>query len=308
MIVLHYTGMPDAEGALDRLTSPEAKVSCHYLIDEDGAIYRLVDEAQRAWHAGKSRWRGITDVNSASVGIEIVNPGHEFGYRSFPDEQIASLIPLVADIKERHGIGRGNVVGHSDVAPGRKEDPGELFPWHALAKRRLALPSPTRDLIDPYWTDAGFLLPAAAAAIQLTSTVSAAPVLAPPPQLSVDVQQYVKVPAGRVALTHVRVIDGTGGAPTEDQTILIDGPHIAAVQPASAAVPQRYTVLDLTGATVIPGIVGMHDHLFYLQRPNIDPSGHFDNPIIVPQMTFSAPRLYLANGVPTMRTTGSFGP
>jgi N-acetylmuramoyl-L-alanine amidase len=158
MIVLHYTGMPSAEGALDRLTSPEAQVSCHYLVDEDGSIYRLVDETKRAWHAGKSRWRGVGDINSASVGIEIVNPGHEFGYRPFPDEQIASVIPLVADIKARHGIGRGNVVGHSDIAPARKEDPGELFPWHALAKRRLALPSPTRDLIDPYWTDAGFLL------------------------------------------------------------------------------------------------------------------------------------------------------
>ena len=158
MIVLHYTGMPDAEGALARLTSPEAKVSAHYMVKEDGEVIQLVDEEHRAWHAGKAYWRGITDVNSASVGIEIVNPGHEFGYRHFPDEQIASVIPLVADIKERHGIGRGNIVGHSDVAPGRKEDPGELFPWTALAKRRLALPSPTRDLMDPYWTDAGFLL------------------------------------------------------------------------------------------------------------------------------------------------------
>ena len=158
MIVLHYTGMPSCEGALDRMTSPEAKVSAHYCVDEDGSIYRLVDEEKRAWHAGKSRWRGVTDINSASIGIEIVNPGHEFGYRNFPDEQIAALIPLVADIKERHGIGRGDVVGHSDVAPARKEDPGELFPWNALAKRRLALPSPTRNLIDPLWTDAGFLL------------------------------------------------------------------------------------------------------------------------------------------------------
>ena len=158
MIVLHYTGMPDADGALARLTSPEAKVSAHYLVKEDGEVIQLVDEENRAWHAGKSYWRGITDVNSASVGIEIVNPGHEFGYRNFPDEQIASVIPLVSDIKERHGIGRGNIVGHSDVAPARKEDPGELFPWGALAKRRLALPSPTRDLMDPYWTDAGFLL------------------------------------------------------------------------------------------------------------------------------------------------------
>jgi len=158
MIVLHYTGMPDAEGALDRLTSPEAKVSAHYCVDEDGKIYQLVDESMRAWHAGKARWRGVTDVNSASVGIEIVNPGHEFGYRPFPDEQIAALIPLIASIKERHAISRGNIVGHSDVAPARKEDPGELFPWEALARRRLALPSPRRDLIDPFWTDAGFLL------------------------------------------------------------------------------------------------------------------------------------------------------
>ena len=158
MIVLHYTGMPDCQGALDRMTSPEAKVSAHYCIDEDGTSYRLVDEAKRAWHAGKSYWRVVTDVNSASVGIEIVNPGHEFGYRAFPDEQVAALIPLVSDIKERHGIGRGNVVGHSDIAPARKEDPGELFPWDALASRRLALPSPTRDLMDPFWSDAGFLL------------------------------------------------------------------------------------------------------------------------------------------------------
>lgn len=158
MIVLHYTGMPDAAGAIARLTSPEAKVSSHYLIAEDGQIVRLVPEEKRAWHAGASYWRGVTDVNSASVGIEIVNPGHEFGYRPFPDEQVASLIPLVADIKERHGIGRGNIVGHSDIAPTRKLDPGELFPWEALARRRLALPSPTRDLMDPFWTDAGFLL------------------------------------------------------------------------------------------------------------------------------------------------------
>lgn len=158
MLVLHYTGMPDCKGALDRLTSPEAKVSCHYCVDEDGTVYRMVAEGRRAWHAGASYWRGVRDVNSASVGIEIVNPGHEFGYRDFPDEQIAALIPLVAEIKERHGIGRGNVVAHSDIAPSRKEDPGELFPWEALARRRLALPSPTRNLIDPLWSDAAFLL------------------------------------------------------------------------------------------------------------------------------------------------------
>ncbi|MEO6248636.1 MAG: N-acetylmuramoyl-L-alanine amidase [Sphingomicrobium sp.] len=158
MIVLHYTGMPDAAAAISRLTSPEAKVSAHYLVAEDGSVVRMVPEEKRAWHAGDSYWRGVTDVNSASVGIELVNPGHEFGYRLFPDDQIAALIPLVSAIKERHGIGRGNVVGHSDVAPARKSDPGELFPWEALARRRLALPSPVRDLMDPFWTDAGFLL------------------------------------------------------------------------------------------------------------------------------------------------------
>jgi len=158
MIVLHYTGMPTAEAALDRLTSPDAQVSAHYFVEENGRITKLVDERKRAWHAGKSYWRGITDVNSASIGIEIVNPGHEFGYRPFPEQQIAALLPLVSDIKERHGITRGNVVGHSDIAPARKEDPGELFPWWELAKRRLALPSPSRDLMDPFWTDAGFLL------------------------------------------------------------------------------------------------------------------------------------------------------
>ena len=158
MIVLHYTGMETAQAAIDRLRDPEAKVSAHYLVDEDGTILRMVDEDRRAWHAGRSHWRGITDVNSASIGIEIVNPGHEFGYRPFPAAQMSSLIPLVAEIKERHGITRGNVVGHSDVAPARKQDPGELFNWHALARLRLALPRPTRNLVDPGWPDAGFML------------------------------------------------------------------------------------------------------------------------------------------------------
>nr|WP_295371851.1 N-acetylmuramoyl-L-alanine amidase [uncultured Sphingosinicella sp.] len=158
MLVLHYTGMPDATSAIARLCSPEAKVSCHYLVSEDGQILRMVPEEKRAWHAGRSYWRGITDVNSASIGIEIVNPGHEFGYRPFPEEQIDALVPLVADIVERHKITRGNIVGHSDVAPTRKQDPGELFPWHRLAKLRLALPRPTKSLLDPNWTDSGFLL------------------------------------------------------------------------------------------------------------------------------------------------------
>ncbi len=158
MIVLHYTGMHDAESAIQRLTDPEAKVSAHYLVAEDGTILRMVDEAKRAWHAGQSHWRGITDVNSASIGIEIVNPGHEHGYRPFPEEQIDALLPLVAEIKERYDIGRGDVVGHSDIAPKRKQDPGELFPWSRLAKLRLALPRPTKNLMDPGWTQGGFLL------------------------------------------------------------------------------------------------------------------------------------------------------
>lgn len=158
MIVLHYTGMADAQSAIDRLCDPAAKVSAHYVVDEDGSVHRLVAEDKRAWHAGKSRWRGIDDINSASVGIEIVNPGHELGYRPFTEEQIDALIPLVAAIKERHGITRGNVVGHSDIAPTRKQDPGELFPWARLARLRLALPRPTKSLVDPEWTEAGFLI------------------------------------------------------------------------------------------------------------------------------------------------------
>ena len=142
MVVLHYTGMPTGEEAEARLVDPEAKVSAHYLIHEDGVVVRLVPEEQRAWHAGRSYWQGITDVNSASIGIELVNPGHEWGYRAFPDAQIAALVPLLAAILQRHTICPGNVVGHSDVAPARKDDPGELFPWHLLARHRLALPAP----------------------------------------------------------------------------------------------------------------------------------------------------------------------
>src|SRR5690349_13043986 len=153
-----------------------------------------------------------------------------------------------------------------------------------------------------------FRLLAAAAALALASNSSAAPVLAPPPELGPDVQMFVQVPAGRIAITHLRIIDGTGAAPLEDQTLLIDGAKIAAVQPSSATVPAGYRTIDGSGETALPGLVGMHNHLFYLQRPNIDPTGKFEQPIIIPQMTFSAPRLYLANGVTTMRTTGSVEP
>ncbi|TAK13156.1 MAG: N-acetylmuramoyl-L-alanine amidase [Rhizorhabdus sp.] len=158
MIVLHYTGMRDAASAIARLTDPEAKVSSHYLVAEDGQVMRLVPEERRAWHAGKAFWRGITDVNSASIGIEIVNPGHEFGYRPFPKPQMDALIPLISDISDRHGIEPTNIVGHSDVAPQRKQDPGELFDWELLAKLGLALRRPRHGLADPHWTPGGFLL------------------------------------------------------------------------------------------------------------------------------------------------------
>jgi N-acetylmuramoyl-L-alanine amidase len=139
MLVLHYTGMPSAADALARLCDPGAAVSAHYLIDEDGTAYRLVAEDQRAWHAGVSFWRGVRDVNGASIGVELVNPGHEFGYRPFPAAQIEVLTKLARDIIERHGIAPWNVVAHSDVAPGRKHDPGALFPWAALADRGIGM-------------------------------------------------------------------------------------------------------------------------------------------------------------------------
>jgi N-acetylmuramoyl-L-alanine amidase len=158
MLVLHYTGMKDAASAIDRLRDPEAKVSCHYLVAEDGQILRMVPEEKRAWHAGRSYWRGLRNVNSASIGIEIVNPGHELGYRPFPEEQMASVLRLTADIVDRYDIPRANVVAHSDVAPARRQDPGELFDWALLAKYGLALARPTKNLMDPHWTDGGFLL------------------------------------------------------------------------------------------------------------------------------------------------------
>ncbi|HEX3664011.1 MAG TPA: N-acetylmuramoyl-L-alanine amidase [Rhizomicrobium sp.] len=134
ILVLHYTGMRTAEDALERLCDPEAKVSAHYTIDRDGTVYRHVDESLRARHAGVSCWAGERDVNSRSIGIELVNPGHEFGYMPFPDAQIEALTGLAHGILARHPISPERVVGHSDVAPARKTDPGELFPWSRLAE------------------------------------------------------------------------------------------------------------------------------------------------------------------------------
>jgi len=134
ILVLHYTGMKTAEEALARLCDPAARVSAHYTIDRDGTVYAHVPEERRAWHAGISFWAGARDVNARSIGIEIVNPGHEFGYVPFACEQIAAVIDLAGAIVARHGIAPKRVLGHSDVAPARKRDPGELFPWERLAE------------------------------------------------------------------------------------------------------------------------------------------------------------------------------
>lgn len=142
MAVIHYTEMKPVGAAIERLTDPEAKVSAHYLITEEGGVIRLVPEDKRAWHAGASYWRGIPDVNSASIGIELDHPGHGLGYRGFAEAQIDALIPLLARIVKQYDIPRANVVGHSDVAPMRKVDPGELFPWDRLAQHKLCLPKP----------------------------------------------------------------------------------------------------------------------------------------------------------------------
>jgi N-acetylmuramoyl-L-alanine amidase len=133
ILLFHYTGMPTAAAALARLRDPAVEASAHYLVDEDGAVHALVPEEKRAWHAGASYWAGETDINSRSIGIEIVNPGHEFGYRDFPDVQIAAVEELSRGILARHPIPPSRVLAHSDVAPERKEDPGERFPWARLA-------------------------------------------------------------------------------------------------------------------------------------------------------------------------------
>ncbi len=147
LLILHYTGMPSAAKAIDWLARAESGVSCHYVIDEEGRITQLVPEGLRAWHAGVSSWRGETDINSHSVGIEIQNPGHEHGYPDFPAAQMHAVIGLAKDIVRRHRIAADSVLAHSDVAPGRKIDPGEKFNWALLAKEGLGLwvrPSPVR--------------------------------------------------------------------------------------------------------------------------------------------------------------------
>jgi len=139
MVVLHYTDMDSAGAALARLCDPASQVSAHYLIDEEGRVHRLVAEERRAWHAGQSYWAGERDINSRSIGIEIANPGHSLGYRPFPPAQIAAVTALTADVVRRHDLDPRAVLGHSDVAPQRKRDPGELFDWAALAAAGLGL-------------------------------------------------------------------------------------------------------------------------------------------------------------------------
>lgn len=149
MIVLHYTGMQSTKNALERLCNAETKVSSHYLVDENGKVFHLVDEKKRAYHAGVSFWKGRRDINSCSIGIEISNPGHEFGYIPFPKKQVASVINLCQDIQARNTI--KYVLGHSDVAPTRKQDPGELFPWELLAENNIGFW--TNDFLDNEYTE-----------------------------------------------------------------------------------------------------------------------------------------------------------
>ncbi|GJL86075.1 MAG: N-acetyl-anhydromuramyl-L-alanine amidase [Micavibrio sp.] len=146
VIVLHYTGMGSALESLEVLCDPFAKVSAHYFIDEDGSVLNLVKEDKRAWHSGISFWKGDTDVNSRSIGIELVNPGHEFGYRNFTEVQMKAVISLCQDLIKKYKIPSDNILGHSDVAPERKTDPGELFDWERLGQEGVGLwPEPTME-------------------------------------------------------------------------------------------------------------------------------------------------------------------
>jgi N-acetylmuramoyl-L-alanine amidase len=147
ILLLHYTGMTSTADAIERLCDPDSKVSSHYVVDERGNVLQLVPEISRAWHAGLSSWEGESDINSHSIGIEIANPGHSYGYPDFPEDQIAAVISLCRDIVARHRIRADRVLAHSDVAPQRKLDPGEKFPWgrlHHAGVGAWVMPAPTR--------------------------------------------------------------------------------------------------------------------------------------------------------------------
>ena len=146
-LVLHYTGMKTAGEAIERLCDPAARVSAHYVIEENGTIWRLVPDARRAFHAGRSCWAGESDLNAVSIGIEIVNPGHEWGYCPFPEEQMAAIERLCSALLPCFPIPSHRIVGHSDIAPDRKSDPGELFDWPRLARAGVGIwPEPAADL------------------------------------------------------------------------------------------------------------------------------------------------------------------
>jgi N-acetylmuramoyl-L-alanine amidase len=149
ILLVHYTGMPTGAEALERLCDPECQVSAHYFVEEDGTVFSLVPEDRRAWHAGAGYWRGERDINSRSIGVELVNPGHEWGYRPFPHAQMAAFAALARGIMDRHGISPHRVLAHSDVAPSRKEDPGELFNWRGLAAQGVGFwPDPVAEAQD----------------------------------------------------------------------------------------------------------------------------------------------------------------
>tara|TARA_X000001036_G_scaffold240977_1_gene224780 strand:- start:104 stop:826 length:723 start_codon:yes stop_codon:yes gene_type:complete len=139
IIVIHYTGMQSKIESIKRLSSPKHKVSCHYLIDRKGQIIKMVEENKIAWHAGKSKWKNFSNINKNSIGIELVNKGHEFGYENFTNSQINNLIKLCLYLKKKFKVKNSNILGHSDIAPLRKKDPGEKFPWQKLKKNQLGL-------------------------------------------------------------------------------------------------------------------------------------------------------------------------
>jgi N-acetylmuramoyl-L-alanine amidase len=183
-VIVHYTGMETAAAALERLCDPTARVSAHYLIEEDGTLHQLVDENARAWHAGLSFWGGISDINSASVGVELQNPGHALGYRPFPAAQIAAFVRLGRDLLTRHDLDAAAVLGHSDIAPGRKQDPGELFPWNELVAAGLGVwPATSTPKTPGAWvwnalSAIGYAVPAGAGADILDPATGAADVIA----------------------------------------------------------------------------------------------------------------------------------
>jgi N-acetylmuramoyl-L-alanine amidase len=177
MLVLHYTGMTTAAAALERLCDPGARVSAHYVIEESGVIWRLVPENRRAFHAGISCWEGERDLNAVSLGIEIVNPGHEWGYRRFPDAQMASVEGLCRDLVARYSIPPHRVVGHSDIAPERKSDPGELFDWAKLARAGIGIWPPAKP------TPRGLAINPVESLVDLSSIGYCASAQSPPPPL-----------------------------------------------------------------------------------------------------------------------------